>query len=219
MAKILLYNNNANRMEIYYKGLSEAMPYNSNRTLTVSEFRGSSGSNILWTDLRTMESWNSLRYLYGRPIYVGFAFKRPWEGGHSNLSQHYAGLALDIAQTATEEQRTTIRNLARQVFSYVEPVYLTPRWVHVDDRWIASGYPTTSRGSKGPYVCVAQDALTTLGYNTGGLDGVFGANTQNAVRQYQTRKGISVDGIIGPVTWRNLMADVVGKGASSTTIN
>lgn len=219
MAKILLYNNNANRMEIYYKGLREAMPYNSSRTLTVSEFRGSSGSNILWTDLRTMESWNSLRYLYGRPIYVGFAFKRPWEGGHSNLSQHYAGLALDIAQTATEEQRATIRNLARQVFSYVEPAYLTPRWVHVDDRWIASGYPITRRGDKGPYVCVAQDALTTLGYNTGGLDGVFGANTQNGVRQYQTRKGISVDGIIGPITWRNLMADVVGRGASLTTIN
>lgn len=90
MAKILLYNNNSNRMETYYKGLSEAMPYNSGRTLTVREFSGSSNSNILWTDLRTMESWNSLRYLYGSPIYVGFAFKRPWQGGHSNLSQHYA---------------------------------------------------------------------------------------------------------------------------------
>ena len=219
MAKILLYNNNANRMEIYYKGLREAMPYNSNRTLTVNEFRGSSGSNILWTDLRTMESWNSLRYLYGRPIYVGFAFKRPWEGGHSNLSQHYAGLAMDIAQTSTEEQRAVIRNLARQVWSYVEPEYLTPRWVHVDDRWVVAGYPTTRRGNKGPYVCIAQDALITLGFNTGGLDGIFGANTQNAVRQYQTRKGISIDGIIGPITWNNLMADIVGKGASSTTIN
>lgn len=50
MAKILVYNNNANRMETYYRGLSEAMPYNSNRTLTVREFSGSSNSNILWTD-------------------------------------------------------------------------------------------------------------------------------------------------------------------------
>lgn len=80
MAKILIYNNNANRMETYYKGLSEAMPYNSNRTLTVREFQGSSNSNIIWTDVRTMESWNSLRYSYGRPIYVGFAFKRCWQG-------------------------------------------------------------------------------------------------------------------------------------------
>lgn len=219
MAKILLYNNNANRMEIYYRGEAQAMPYNSNRTLTVREFQGSSNSSIIWTDLRTMESWNSLRYLYGRGIYVGFAFKRPWQGGHSNLSQHYAGLAMDIAQTATEQQRAVIRNLARGIWSYVEPAYLTPRWVHVDDRWVASGYPTIRRGSKGPYVCVAQDALTTLGYNTGGLDGIFGANTQNAVRQYQSRKGISIDGIIGPVTWRNLMEDVVGRGATDTTIN
>ena len=135
------------------------------------------------------------------------------------MSQHYAGTAFDAAQTATATQRATIRNLASQVFVYVEPANLTPTWVHFDDRWIASGYPTTSRGSKGNYVCVAQDALTTLGYNTGGLDGVFGANTENAVRQYQTRKGLSSDGIIGIITWRNLMADVVGKGPSSTTVN
>lgn len=96
MAKILVYNNSSNRMETYYRGEREAMPYNTNRTLLVSEFRGSSGSNILWTDLRTMQAWNSFRYLYGRSIYVGFAFKRPWEGGHGTLSQHYAGLAFDV---------------------------------------------------------------------------------------------------------------------------
>ena len=47
MARILVYNNDANRMETYYRGLSEAMPYNANRTLTVKEFRGSSKSNVL----------------------------------------------------------------------------------------------------------------------------------------------------------------------------
>lgn len=99
-----------------------------------------------------------------------------------------------------------------------EPANLTPTWVHFDDRWVASGYPNIRRGSRGIYVCVAQDALTTLGYNTGGLDGVFGQNSDNAVRQYQTRKGLSVDGIVGPTTWRYLMADVVGRGPTDTTI-
>ena len=80
MARILVYNNDANRMETYYRGLSEAMPYNANRTLTVREFRGTSKSNILWTTKRTMQSWNSQRYIYGSPIPVGFAFKRPYEG-------------------------------------------------------------------------------------------------------------------------------------------
>jgi peptidoglycan hydrolase-like protein with peptidoglycan-binding domain len=91
--------------------------------------------------------------------------------------------------------------------------------VHFDDRWVSSGYPITKRGSKGIYVCVAQDALTTLGYNTGGLDGIFGANTEKSVREYQTKKSITSDGILGPVSWRNLMADVVGKGSTSTTVN
>ena len=89
MAKILVYNNNANRMETYYRGESESMPYNSNRSLTVGEFRGASKSGLLWTDRRCMQAWNSFRYIYGRPIYVGFAFRRPWEGGHGTLSQHY----------------------------------------------------------------------------------------------------------------------------------
>ena len=96
MAKILVYNNDANRMETYYRGENEVMPYNANRTLLVREFRGGSTSEILWTDRRTMRSWNNFRTFYGAPIFVGFAFKRPWEGGHSVLSQHYAGLAFDV---------------------------------------------------------------------------------------------------------------------------
>lgn len=82
MAKIILFNNDTNRIETYYRGENESMPYNTNRSLTVNEFRGSSNSNTLWTTKRAMQSWNSTRYLYGVPIPVGFAFKRPWEGGH-----------------------------------------------------------------------------------------------------------------------------------------
>ena len=90
MARILVYNNDSNRMEVYYRGESEAMPYNTNRTLTVREFRGSSNSNILWTEKRVIQAWNSQRYIYANPIPVGYAFRRPWEGGHSAQSQHYA---------------------------------------------------------------------------------------------------------------------------------
>jgi hypothetical protein len=42
MARILVYNNDTNRMETYYRGEQEAMPYVTNRTLTVKEFKGSS---------------------------------------------------------------------------------------------------------------------------------------------------------------------------------
>ena len=85
MAKILLFNNDSDRMETYYRNEADPMPYNTNGTLRVREFRGSSKSNILWTTKRTMQTWNSQRYLYGGPIPVGFAFKRPYEGRTSEI--------------------------------------------------------------------------------------------------------------------------------------
>lgn len=68
-------------------------------------------------------------------------------------------------------------------------------------------------------MCIAQDDLNTLGYTTGGLDGVFGNQTYNAVRSYQKSRGLTVDGIIGCNTWRSLQENVVGTGKTDTTIN
>jgi len=51
-----------------------------------------------------------------------------------------------------------------------------------------------------------------------GVDGVFGNKTRNSVIGYQNSKGLTADGILGPITWQTLMSDVVGKGSSSTTI-
>jgi len=226
MAKILVYNQDTNRMETFYRDEADSMPYNTNRTLRVREFRGSSRSNILWTDKRTMQAWNSQRYIYGAPIYVGFAFKRPYEGGHGNQSQHYAGTAFDVGQNLTNAQRAVLRRSAQQsnLWGYVEPVSLSPSWVHFDRRFgtpacSSGGYPLIRQGSRGNYVCIAQDDLNTLGYRTGGLDGVFGAQTYNAVRNYQRSRGLAVDGIIGCNTWRSLQENVVGTGKTSTTID
>ena len=137
MAKIIVFNNDTDRMETYYRNLSDPMPYNTNKTLTVREFRGSSGSNTLWTTKRTMQSWNSQRYIWGKPINVGFAFKRPFEGGHGAQSQHYAGVAFDVGQLLSNTQRNLLRNSAVNsgVWSYVEPASISPTWVHFDKRF------------------------------------------------------------------------------------
>ncbi len=226
MARIIIFNNDTDRMENYYRGESEPMPYNTNGTLRVREFRGSSKSNILWTTKRTMQSWNSQRYIFGNAIPVGFAFKRPYEGGHGNQSQHYAGVAFDVGQTLSSTQRNRLWNSAKNsgVWSYVEPQALTPTWVHFDKRFgtpacSTGGYPQLRRGSISNYVCIAQDDLNTLGYTTGGLDGIFGQATQNAVIAYQRSKGLTADGIVGCNTWRSLQEDVVGTGPTGTTIN
>lgn len=81
------------------------------------------------------------------------------------------------------------------------------------------GFPTLKKGSLSNYVLIAQDDLNTLGFRTGGLDGIFGAATQNAVKNYQNSRGLVADGIVGCNTWRSLQEDVVGTGPTSTTIN
>ena len=81
------------------------------------------------------------------------------------------------------------------------------------------GFPTIRRGSLSNYVLIAQDDLNTLGFRTNGLDGIFGAATQNAVTSYQKSRGLTVDGIVGCNTWRSLQEEVVGTGPTGTTIN
>jgi len=217
MAKIMVYNPATNRMEVYYRGLTERMPYANN--MTVREFRGNSKSEILWTDKRLLDSWNVLRGEYGKPIKIGAAFKRIGEGGHTGMSQHYAGTAIDMAQGFTSTERDKLRNLATSlgVFTYVEPKVLTPTWIHVDKRFgvpacARGGYPLVRRGDRGVYVAVAQDALNTLGHNAGIVDGIFGADTMNAVIRFQRANGIPVDGVIGCNTWEKLTSKALGAG-------
>lgn len=220
MATIKVFNNDENRMETYFKRENEAMPYNLSNTLTVAEFRGSSRSDVLWTEKRAMQSWNSFRFLYGRPIHIGFAFKRPYEGGHGQQSQHYAGVAFDVGQNLSNAQRAEMRTLAINsgLWGYVEPVSISPTWVHFDRRrgtpaCASGGYPLLRVSSIGAYVLILQDALNTLGYSTGGLDGIFGNATANAVTAYQRSRGLMADGIAGCLTWSTIMSEVVGSYA------
>ncbi len=66
--------------------------------------------------------------------------------------------------------------------------------------------PTLRRGDTGPYVVLAQTELMNRAYDLGsyGADGKFGAKTEAAVKLFQQDWGLTVDGIIGPVTWAKL---------------
>lgn len=152
--------------------------------------------------------------------------KDPTKEGIGNQSQHYAGVAFDVGQTLSSTQRTRLWNSAKNsgVWYYVEPISLTPTWVHFDKRFgkpacSTGGFPQLKRGSLSNYVCIAQDDLNTLGFRTNGLDGIFGAATQNAVINYQKSRGLTADGIIGCNTWRSLQEAIVGTGPTNTTIN
>jgi len=56
------------------------------------------------------------------------------------------------------------------------------------------------KGDTGPEVTSLQRDLTTLGYDPGKADGIFGPRTQAAVKLAQKENGIAQDGIVGPDT-------------------
>ncbi len=61
------------------------------------------------------------------------------------------------------------------------------------------------RGSRASGVTFLQKLLTSFLYPLGSIDGVFGANTENAVREFQRENGLTVDGIVGRNTWNALL--------------
>src|SRR3954470_13112515 len=63
-------------------------------------------------------------------------------------------------------------------------------------------------GSTGPDVARVQ---STLGIAT---DGIFGPQTDAAVRAFQQKAGLSPDGIVGAATWRALFGSGTTTGAS-----
>jgi len=67
---------------------------------------------------------------------------------------------------------------------------------------MASTYYTI--GSKGDEVKKLQQTLTNAGYDTKGVDGIFGANTQAAVTAYQKANNLTQDGIAGSQTLGSL---------------
>lgn len=60
-------------------------------------------------------------------------------------------------------------------------------------------------GDTGPAVGDIQDRLAALGFDPSPDDRAeFGEGTRDAVRRFQKAKGVDVDGIVGPNTWRVL---------------
>jgi rare lipoprotein A (peptidoglycan hydrolase) len=62
------------------------------------------------------------------------------------------------------------------------------------------GWRTLGKGDHGGDVIVLQHVLGMDGYHPGPADGVFGRLTKRAVKRLQRRRGLAVDGRVGPLT-------------------
>ncbi len=61
--------------------------------------------------------------------------------------------------------------------------------------------PLLKKGSTGPLVKQMQERIAIGGYYVGIIDGIFGPQTELAVKNLQQNTGLPVDGIVGDRTW------------------
>lgn len=61
-------------------------------------------------------------------------------------------------------------------------------------------------GDRGPAVQRMQRLLANAGYSPGPADGIFGGKTERAVKEFQSAKGLRVDGLVGSNTMKALAA-------------
>jgi peptidoglycan hydrolase-like protein with peptidoglycan-binding domain len=81
------------------------------------------------------------------------------------------------------------------------------------------GQRTLKKGSHGGDVVTLQRVLAMKGYRVGPADGIFGRMTKDAVKRFQRRRGLAVDGRVGPLTthalaysWEIRTATLFGPG-------
>ena len=69
---------------------------------------------------------------------------------------------------------------------------------------VAPDMPMLYRGCTGDAVKTLQETLNTKGFDSGNVDGIFGAKTYAAVTAFQKANSLGVDGIVGKLTWAKL---------------
>ena len=65
------------------------------------------------------------------------------------------------------------------------------------------------KGDKGFEVAVIQELLNTFNNNRLIIDGDFGVRTEEAVKNFQIKYNLEIDGIVGVKTWTKIYSIMV----------
>jgi peptidoglycan hydrolase-like protein with peptidoglycan-binding domain len=117
------------------------------------------------------------------------------------LRQH--GANIEPEANFTPETEAAVRDFQRQHGLRADGVVGPPTW--------AALFVPVKRGDRGEAVSAVQHRLSWDGFlgdidGTPEIDGVFGDQTEAAVRACQEANGLPADGIVGPQTWAALLA-------------
>lgn len=124
----------------------------------------------------------------------------------SNAQQTDTAATQTAALTRTAEALTQIKLNACSTYGNSNPLATPPPYTRIIRRQRLALPGSTPGLMTGDDVRAVQTRLCELGYTPGVLDGIYGANTEQAVREFQTRNGLQVDGQVGPNTWNELFS-------------
>ena len=125
--------------------------------------------------------------------------------GDQTFKASYAG---DTNHEAGTDVDVTVKVVQKSSGGY----YYAPTAAVVPDM------PMLYRGCTGDAVKTLQDKLNALGYNSGNVDGIFGAKTYAAVTAFQKANSLGVDGIVGKLTWGKIYGVSPAMPVETTTV-
>jgi len=169
------------------------------------------GNNLLWVanaDSRSVVGYSPSLGNSGRRIEL--------HGDNQTLMLHESDFLWVYNQASGSVERlnisdyaiTSVKRTATAVFTATPCLTITPRPTVTPTETmpaLARTLKLTTPNMQGEDVRLLQERLLELGYTEVGVaDGFFGKLTEKVVRQYQQENGLTVDGIVGPVTWKKL---------------
>lgn len=85
--------------------------------------------------------------------------------------------------------------------------------------YLPVSYALSKYGSRGEEVKKIQTKLKQWGYYSGNIDGIYGTGTFNAVKSFQKKNGLDVDGIAGEKTLKALGITSGSNNSNNATSN
>ncbi len=138
-------------------------------------------------------------------VYVQRGSKGRWVAALQE-ALNAAGYDLDVDGDFGSGTEAAVRGFQRDSGLSVDGVVGPNTWAQLgietggDDDDNEEGYEQVARGSQGEAVSFLQEVLNVVGYDLA-VDGIFGRDTEAAVRAFQAEHGLTADGIVGDNTW------------------
>ena len=169
-----------------------------------------------WTDEAFIHACRELCARFELKLTRSFVPIRP--GRKVCFSAHHAGLAGDFALLSPCKNIAARQNEIRRwcvksgLFSYVQPQYSTPLWIHAEvsaapPSSLFVPYPVLFPGNMGVHCLVLQRCLAIAGYPCL-LTGRFSGDTLCALRRFCADRRLPPEDLVSGACWQRLMGAV-----------